>query len=90
MNSLLFKKLVLAFALGFVPPLLTGLAGILTGEVEVDFTSWQALGLALLSVVSGALAIGLRYLLAEFTNIMPTDSLHGSNSQQSVTVTKDS
>ena len=76
-GNLLLKKLILAFLLGAVPTFLTGLTAILAGDVEVDFTSWQALGLAILSVVAGGVAAGLRGLLATFTTIMPTDELHG-------------
>jgi hypothetical protein len=90
-GNLLLKKLLLAFLLGAVPAFLTGLTAIVSGEAEVDFTSWQAVGLAILSVISGGVAVGLRAALAQWTSWMPTDELHGSGSTpERVVVTPES
>lgn len=91
MNRLFLKKLLLAFLLGSVPTFLTGMIAILAGDVEVDITSWQGIGLAVLSIIAGAAAAGLRALLAGFTDWMPTDALHGPGATATeVVVTKDS
>jgi hypothetical protein len=90
MNRLFIKKLVLAFALGFVPVFLYGLLDILDAfsHGEADYNLLASIAVA---AVTGALSAGIRAVLALFTNWMPTDNLHGiGDNPERVTVTKNS
>lgn len=91
MNRLFLKKLVLAFILGFAPALLLGLLDIFDNLAKSGTVDWGFLWSLVIGIVSGAIAAGIRALIATFTDIMPTDKLHGfGDNPQQVTVTKGS
>ncbi len=71
MNKLLFRKLVMAFLVAFVPALVTAWKG-LAAEPDFHFTS--AIGI---SLVVGALGVGLRAVLALGPiNLVESDAQH--------------
>lgn len=90
-SSLLIKKLVLAFFLGFAPVFLYSLLGVLDSIAEGnrDFSIVTDL---IIAALVGASSAGIRGLLAAFTDWMPTDQLHGRGNEgiESVTVTPES
>ena len=91
MNSLFLKKLALAFALGAVPFLFTGLIGIATdiANPNSDGLDLTIIGTTVLALISGAVAAGGRAALAYWTDWFPTDKLHGSGAKpDSIVVTK--
>lgn len=93
MNSLFLKKLILAFVLGAVPFLLTGLLGIAVNVAENnhDGLDLTVLGTAVISLIAGAVATGLRAAIAYWTDWFPTDVLHGSGDHPAtVTVARNS
>lgn len=86
--KLLIKKLALAFGLGALPVFAYGMLGVLdaiaAGNSDYDFQR-----VILTSVLVGAASAGIRGVIAEFTNWMPTDKLHGiGDNPDSVVVTK--
>jgi hypothetical protein len=90
MEKLLLKKLLLAFVLGFAPPFLYGIIGVLDSIGEGDW-DYSVLPSLFIGIISGALSAGIRFAIAELTDWMPTDNLHGiGDSPESVTVTRDS
>lgn len=91
MNSLFFKKILLAFVLGFLPVFILGLIDALDNFAKGGDIDLGLLWTTLLSLASGAVAVGLRAALAYFTNFMPSDALHGpGNKPTSMTVTRNS
>lgn len=90
MGKTLFRKLAMAFLVGFVPPFLLGIVGVLDalshveGDSHVHPESWTWL---LVSVATGAASAGIRAALAVFTNFVPGDEIHSPGPPDSVTVT---
>lgn len=93
MNNLLLKKLALAFVLGFMPVFLGGLTTLfdqIANHTSGSINSTFLLSL-LAGLISGAIAAGIRGVLAVFTDSFdPTDKLHGvGTTPDSVVVTKE-
>jgi hypothetical protein len=86
--NLLLKKLLVAFVIGFVPVFLMGIVNILE-SIAAGNGEFDVFAAALAGLVSGAAAAGLRLLLAEFTNFLPTDRLHGPKASEHVAATRD-
>jgi hypothetical protein len=89
-SRLLVKKLLLAFVLGAGPVFLYSVLGVMDSVAEGnrDFSIMTDL---ILSALVGATAAGGRLALAEFTDWMPTDRLHGTgDTPNEVVVTTDS
>lgn len=89
--NLLARKMLATFLSVFVPLFLTGLIAQLddviawaSGAGDLDFGVMRA---TLVALLAGAVAAGVRAVLAYFLTITPTDALHGPGSQQGQTVT---
>lgn len=93
-GGLLFKKMLTAFLVGFLPTFITGITGALQSVLDslshggsISFPFLQA---TVLGIVVGAVMAGVRALLAFLpVNITPTDKLIGFGSKvRTLTVTR--
>lgn len=73
---LFWKKLLIAFVIGFLPAFVYGLIDVL-GQFSSGSSDYHVLGTLLVSLVLGATTAGLRGVIALFTDWLPTDAFHG-------------